>query len=99
MSDYHIEKLRRPLSVVLTDGSRFEGDVFLRPTSRHRSRPEEPADLLNDDEPFFALVRNGEAVLISKDNVALAHGVNIHRGRVTNQAVAETFGLECVSAA
>ena len=72
MSDYHIEKLRRPLSVVLTDGSRLEGDVFLRPVSRHRSRPEEPADLLNDDEPFFALVRNGEAVLISKANVALA---------------------------
>jgi hypothetical protein len=70
--DYRIEKLRRPLSVVLTDGSRLEGDVFLRPVSRHGSRPEEPSDLLNDAEPFFALVRSGEAVLVSKSNVALA---------------------------
>lgn len=72
MSDYHIEKLRRPLGVVLTDGTRLEGDVFLRSVSRYRSRPEEPSDLLNDDAPFFALVRHGEAVLVSKANVALA---------------------------
>jgi len=31
-----------------------------------------------------------------KENPALAQGVNIRQGRVTNQAVAETFGLECV---
>lgn len=72
MSDYRIEKVRRQLSVVLTDGSRLEGDVFLRPVSRHRSRPEEPADLLNDPEPFFALLRNGEALLVAKANVARA---------------------------
>src|SRR6201981_3737593 len=30
-----------------------------------------------------------------KENAALAHGVNIHKGRVTTPAVAETFGLEC----
>ena len=72
MSDYRIEKLKRPLSVVLTDGSRLEGDVFLRSVSRYRSRPEDPSDLLNDAEPFFALERNGEVVLVSKSNVALA---------------------------
>ncbi len=33
-----------------------------------------------------------------KENGALAQGVNIHRGKVTNPAVAETFGLECVTA-
>ncbi len=32
------------------------------------------------------------------DNPALRQGVNIHRGQVTNPAVAETFGLECVAA-
>lgn len=31
-----------------------------------------------------------------KENPALAQGVNIHQQRVTNPAVAETFGLECV---
>jgi hypothetical protein len=72
MSDYRIEKLRRQLNVVLTDGSRLEGDVFLRPVSRYRSRPEEPGDLLNDPEPFFALMRNGEAMLVAKTSVARA---------------------------
>jgi hypothetical protein len=72
MSDYRIEKLRRQLNIVLADGTRLDGDVFLRPVSRHRSRPEEPADLLNDPEPFFALMRNGEAILLAKTGVARA---------------------------
>jgi alanine dehydrogenase len=29
-----------------------------------------------------------------KQSAALASAANIHRGRVTNQAVAETFGLK-----
>jgi alanine dehydrogenase len=32
-----------------------------------------------------------------KENPALAQGVNIQRGKVTNPAVAQTFGLECVT--
>lgn len=31
------------------------------------------------------------------ENPSLAQGVNIHQGRVTNPAVAETFGMECVT--
>jgi alanine dehydrogenase len=31
-----------------------------------------------------------------KENQALAAGVNIRAGQVTNKAVAETFGFECV---
>jgi alanine dehydrogenase len=31
-----------------------------------------------------------------KENPCLAHGVNIHKGKVTNPAVAETFGVECI---
>lgn len=72
MSDYRIEKIRRQLSVVLTDGSRLDGEVFLRPVSRYRSRPEEPLDLFNDAEPFFALQRSGESLLIAKSNVSRA---------------------------
>jgi alanine dehydrogenase len=33
-----------------------------------------------------------------RDNPALAQGVNIRQGKVTNKAVAETFGLECATA-
>jgi alanine dehydrogenase len=32
------------------------------------------------------------------DNPALRQGVNIHGGKVTNPAVAATFGLECATA-
>lgn len=72
MSDYRVEKLRRPLSVVLRDGQRLDGEVFLRPVSRHRSRPEEPFDLLNEADPYFAFVREGETVLVAKTSVARA---------------------------
>lgn len=67
---YRVEKLRRRLTIVLTDGERLEGDVFLRPLSRYRSRPEEPADLLNDAEPFFAFDHGGAPMLVAKSNVA-----------------------------
>lgn len=72
MSDYRVEMVRRELALVLRSGERISGEVFLRPVSRHRSRPEDPADLLNDPEPFFALVREGEAMLVCKENVARA---------------------------
>src|SRR6185436_1157029 len=32
------------------------------------------------------------------ENDALRAGLNVHKGKVTNPAVAETFGLECVAA-
>src|SRR5205823_11437835 len=41
---YRIEKLKRRLSVTLTDGSRMVGEIFLRPVSRYRSRPEERSE-------------------------------------------------------
>src|SRR5688572_30239261 len=71
-NEYRVEKVRRPLQVHLIDGGTFEGDVFLRPVSRYRSRPEEPIHLLNDDEPYFAMMRSGEAILVAKASVARA---------------------------
>jgi len=71
MSDYRIEKIRRHLVVVLTDGSRIAGEVFLRPVSRFRSSPEEPLELLNDtEEPFFALHSGDRTLIVAKCNVA-----------------------------
>src|SRR5437870_2307820 len=35
----------------------------------------------------------------ARENSALAHGVNVCRGQVTNPAVAATFGLECAAVA
>ena len=71
MSDYRIEKLRRSVRVVLENGAAMDGDVFLQTMGRFRAGPEEPADLLNDAEPFFALaLAQGGALLLAKDRVA-----------------------------
>lgn len=61
---FRVEKLRRAVSVVLTDGRRLEGDVFLAERSRSRAEPEEPIDLLNGDEPFFPFFLDEQEVLL-----------------------------------
>ncbi|GIW80960.1 MAG: alanine dehydrogenase [Gemmatales bacterium] len=54
--------------------------------------------LTNVTLPYvLQIVRKGLAKAIA-DNPGLAQGVNIHDGQITNQAVAETFNLECVPA-
>ena len=61
---FRIEKLRRAVSVVLTDGRRLEGDVFLWERTRVRAEPEEPIDLLNDGDPFFPFFLDDQEVLL-----------------------------------
>jgi alanine dehydrogenase len=54
--------------------------------------------LTNVTLPYvLQLARKGFEKAVS-DSAALKHGVNVHGGKVTNPAVAETFGLECVAA-
>jgi alanine dehydrogenase len=52
--------------------------------------------LTNVTLPYLLqLARKGlEKAIVESE--ALRHGVNVHAGKVTNPAVAETFGLECV---
>lgn len=70
---FRVEKLRRAVSVVLTDGRRLDGDVFLAERSRVRTEPEEPIDLLNEDAPFFPFFLDGqEVVLVAKAQVSRA---------------------------
>lgn len=72
MSDYRIEKVRRPVEITLANGRRLDGDVFVLASTRFRAGPEEPVDLLNDDEPFLPLVLGtGEAYLVQKDWIAI----------------------------
>jgi alanine dehydrogenase len=53
--------------------------------------------LTNVTLPYvLQLVRKGFEKAVS-DNGALAHGVNIRRGKITNPAVAETFHLPCAA--
>jgi alanine dehydrogenase len=52
--------------------------------------------LTNVTLPYaLQLVKKGFERAI-RENPGLAQGVNIHLGKVTNPAVAETFGLPCV---
>lgn len=61
---YRIEKLRRAVSVVLVDGRRLDGDVFLWERARTHATPEEPIDLLNENEDFFPFFLNEQEVLL-----------------------------------
>ncbi len=54
--------------------------------------------LTNVTLPYvLQLARKGYEKAIT-ENAALRQGVNVREGKVTNPAVAETFGLECVAA-
>ena len=54
--------------------------------------------LTNVTLPYvLQLARKGYERAVA-ENEALRQGVNVHKGKVTNPAVAETFGLECVAA-
>ena len=61
---FRVEKLRRAVHVVLTDGRRLDGELFLAERTKARSGPEEPIDLLNEDAPFFPFFLNEQEVLL-----------------------------------
>jgi alanine dehydrogenase len=54
--------------------------------------------LTNVTLPYALQLANKGVERAIRDNPALREGVNIMAGKVTNAAVAETFGFECVSA-
>ncbi len=67
---FRVEKLRRAVRVVLTDGRRLDGDVFLAERTKIRAEPQEPIDLLNEDAPFFPFFFNEqEVLLVAKEQV------------------------------
>jgi alanine dehydrogenase len=55
--------------------------------------------LTNVTLPYvMQLATKGYATAV-QTNAALAQGVNVYQGKVTNPAVAETFGLPCAGIA
>jgi alanine dehydrogenase len=52
--------------------------------------------LTNVTLPYALQLANKGVEQAVRDNPGLAAGVNIQAGKVTNKAVAETFGMECV---
>jgi alanine dehydrogenase len=55
--------------------------------------------LTNVTLPYVLQLANKGVDKATRDNPALAEGVNITRGNVTNSAVAATFGFNCVAVA
>jgi alanine dehydrogenase len=55
--------------------------------------------LTNVTLPYALQLANKGVDAAIRDNPGLAAGVNVKAGRVTNKAVADTFGLECAPAA
>jgi sRNA-binding regulator protein Hfq len=54
------------------DGRVTSGEIFLNPISRHRVAPQQPAEFLNQSEPYFVLAPTyDERVLIAKHAVAM----------------------------
>ncbi|MDB4875489.1 MAG: hypothetical protein JWM41_1935 [Gemmatimonadetes bacterium] len=70
MSEYRIEKLRRPVKVALVGGATLDGDIFLQPSARYRTGPQEPAELFNEEDEFVPLATTGdELVLLAKAQI------------------------------
>src|SRR5689334_19013442 len=61
---FRVEKLRRAVHVVLADGRRLDGELFLAEGTKAHIGPEEPIDLLNEDAPFFPFFLNEQEVLL-----------------------------------
>ena len=82
---FRVEKLRRAVRVVLTDGRRLDGDVFLAERTRIRAEPQEPIDLLNEDAPFFPFFLNEQEMLL----VAKAQVTRVETAAVDSDPSAE----------
>ena len=82
---FRVEKLRRAVRVVLTDGRRLDGDVFLAERTRSRAEPQEPIDLLNEDAPFFPFFFNEQEVLL----VAKEQVTRVETAAADGEAIAE----------
>ena len=71
MNEYRIEKLRCPVTVVMADGERIAGDLFVQSTVPFRLGPEEPFDVFNGTDPFIPLgMPDGEVLILAKARVA-----------------------------
>ena len=69
-SDSRLEKERVAVAVTTVSGARMDGEIFVQTQAQHRMGREEPADIMNDDEPFFPLaLADGGTLLLAKDQV------------------------------
>ena len=70
MSDFRIAKGRTSVQLTLNGAGCVNGDMFVQSYSRRGGEPENPADILNDAEPFFPLaLEDGNTLMVAKNQV------------------------------
>lgn len=69
VNEYHVEKVRHRVSLTLTGGKTFVGDVFLQSSTRYRSGPQHPTELFNEPEAFIPVAATGGSVLVAKEQI------------------------------
>lgn len=69
-NDLRIEKRRLAVAVTLMSGVSLDGELFAQASEHYHGDVEDAPEILNSADPFFPLaVRNGETILVAKDNV------------------------------
>lgn len=68
-TDFRIDKLRVPVSLIMLGGEELNGNMFVQQVSPNRSGREEIPDVLNGKEAFFPLAQEGGTLLVAKDQV------------------------------
>lgn len=72
MSEFKVEKIRHNVEITLVTNERMVGTVFLEPIARNHAGPQDPRELLNDDDAFFPFDAGGKVILLAKDQVRIA---------------------------
>jgi hypothetical protein len=68
-TDFRIDKLRVPVSLIMLGGEELNGNMFVQSVSPNRTGREEIPDVLNGEEAFFPLAQEGGTLLVAKDQV------------------------------
>jgi len=70
VNDLRIEKKRLAAAVTLMSGTRLDGELYVQASGRYPGTFEDAPEVLNAVDGYFPMaLRNGETVLISKENV------------------------------
>ena len=69
MEDQRISVDTRPVEMILSDDSRIEGEVFLKLQGARHSGPQRVGDLLNGEELFLPVRRDGKVCMVNLDQV------------------------------
>jgi hypothetical protein len=88
VTDFQLPRAQLPARLVLTQGSPWDGTIFVGERVPQHDGPETPLEMLNRPEPFFPFRPDaaGPVLLVSKRQtiaVAVSHGPTIDPDRLS----------------